>query len=213
MTSMGQPAGLCARSAGVLEVSIGHALIADALSWALQPAVQAYLDCMPRVCGCWRLLILIAVTAYCTSACSHFLLKFHDLRHRYRHLRRAPYRDQAWPATATVFEKVLGRWRTATYVNVTRAGPIGLTLPGHPVLAKGAFSKAVAWVMRMPHDLAPLRRSPNCAAANPSSCCTARSRNGLSPGLAGAPERDRRDRLRRQLLVGDRKPNRLEALD
>jgi holo-[acyl-carrier protein] synthase len=67
--------------------------------------------------------------------------------------------------------------------------------------AKEAFSKAIGLGMRMPMTWR-RARSPSCPAASPSSCCTARCRPGLRQGPARPPERDRRNRLRRQLLCG-----------
>ena len=68
---------------GVQEVSIGHALIADALEAGLPETVRAYLRCIR------------AATAPAAASCG---TGPRDLRHRHRHLRRATHRGHAGAA-------------------------------------------------------------------------------------------------------------------
>jgi phosphopantetheinyl transferase (holo-ACP synthase) len=69
--------------------------------------------------------------------------------------------------------------------------------------AKEAFSKAIGLGMRMPMTWRLCEVGKFCPAAKPTSCCTGPEGMVRGQGPHGPPERDRRNRLRRQLCVVD----------
>jgi phosphopantetheinyl transferase (holo-ACP synthase) len=113
---------------GVQEVSIGHALIADALELGIAETVRDYLRCI------------------------HGPSRRHDLRHRHRHLRRAPHRGHAGAARRAFRRACARARRTAGLPRPPRAGAEvrGVRYLATRFSAKEAFSKAIGLGIRMP---------------------------------------------------------------
>jgi holo-[acyl-carrier-protein] synthase len=117
----------------VLEVSIGHALIADALETGLRRHRARYL------------------AASSAAAAS-------DLRHRHRHLRRAAHPRVAGAHGDRFARKILSEAEFATWKARSARWPErGVRYLATRFSAKEAFSKAVGPGHAHAHDLAPVR--------------------------------------------------------
>ena len=113
---------------GVLEVSIGHALIADALELGMAETVRAYL---PRASSARRR---------------------DDLRHRHRHLRHPPHPRRRWRGAATASPSACSAPHELAVFRARRAEleERGVRYLATRFSAKEAFSKAIGLGMRMP---------------------------------------------------------------
>jgi holo-[acyl-carrier-protein] synthase len=169
---------------GVQEVSIGHALIADALELGYDATVKAYLHC-------------IAQAPFESCARKR---QDHDLRHRHGHLRRAAHPRQLERHGERFARKVLSDAELATWQARSQRWPErGVRYLATRFSAKEAFSKAIGLGMRMPMtwrlcEIAKLPSGkPHRAAWWPEDVV-----RGAGPERPC--QRDRRNRLRRQLL-------------
>ena len=118
---------------GVQEVSIGHALIADALELGYAETVREYQRCIQR-----------AATRAGASR--------RDLRHRHRHLRHPPHRSARCSAAANASpRRCSARTRWTSSARAARGSPArGMRYLATRFSAKEAFSKAIGLGMRMP---------------------------------------------------------------
>ena len=144
---------------GVREVSIGHALIADALELGYAATVKAYLDCIARAGdgGSRRMIFGIG-----TDVCD------------VRRIRASLQRHGERFALRILSDRELTVWRSRS----ARWPERGLRYLATRFSAKEAFSKAVGLGMRLPMTWRSLRNRQPAQRQAGASCCTARSRTG-----------------------------------
>ena len=164
---------------GVLEVSIGHALIADALELGLAETVRAYLRCIHLAAAAAGAMIYGIGTDIC------------DVRRVAAVVARRGERFA---------EKVLGPHEIEVFRS--RRGRVeerGLRYLATRFSAKEAFSKAIGLGMRMPMTwrACEIVKAAERQARDPAAWRAGRVVRGTAP--ASPCQRHRRDRLRRQL--------------
>ena len=167
---------------GVLEVSIGHALIADALELGYRR------DGAPTTC----------------AASGARTARRDDLRHRHRHLRRAPHRARRWSATASASPS--GCWAAANWpsgARAARAGPSAAcaTWPRASRPRKRSARRS-AWACACPMTWRACEIVNAAQRQAGASCCTACLPNGSTrAGWVAHVSRHRRNRLRGGFVV------------